>query len=120
MNTAAPDRCRSPAPSRAPLTAGWVRPRTPLAALGAPEVVAMADSWWPAWFSFATAARPVGTVSFALQYFPPPAGHDPEQPLYFRGHAEHAREGFYAEFRELWTADGHLVALNQQTVVIIR
>ena len=108
----------SSAPS--PHAEGWIRTREPLPSLGAPEIVALADAYYPAAFSIESAPRPISTIAFTLQYFPPEIPLDPTEPLFHRAHAIAAHEGFLAETRELWTADGRLVSLNPQTFVWIR
>jgi hypothetical protein len=102
-----------------PVTSGWVRPRAPLAAWGAPEIIALADAWWPTSFSIETAPHPAATLSFALELVWDGAPLPPGQPLYHRARAIAAREGYLVELRELWTADGRAVAFNQQTFVMI-
>lgn len=105
---------------REPVATGWVRPRTLLSALGAPEIVALADAWWPAVLATSPTPRPIGTVAFSLQHFPPAPPLDPSVPLFYRGRVLAEQDGYMAEHRELWTADGRLVALNQQTIAWIR
>jgi acyl-CoA thioesterase len=103
-----------------PVAAGWLRFRRPPAALGAPEIVALADAWWPATFAIERSPRPVATVAFTLQNVAPQATLPADRPLYHRARTVAAHEGFLVEFRELWTERGELVALNQQTIVCIR
>jgi len=98
---------------------GWVR-LAKTVALGVPEVIGLMDAYWPAHFAMETAPRPMATVSFTLQLLADPATLDPAEALFFRSTAPATHEGFVAEFRELWTARGTLVALNQQTFVIIK
>ena len=43
-----------------------------------------------------------------------------DEPILHRGRVLSGRNGYVAESRELWSADGRLLAHNQQTVVIIR
>ncbi|MEZ4294335.1 MAG: thioesterase family protein [Polyangiaceae bacterium] len=104
----------------APVASGWVKTRVPTPTFGAPEAIALADAFWPSAFASAPAPRPIGTVAFALQYFPPTPAHNPEDPLYYRGWVAAEQDGYMMEFRELWTEDGRLVALNQQTIAWIR
>ncbi len=116
-------RLTGPAPfssAKEPRAEGWVRARTALPSLGGPEIVALADAYWPAGFSIESAPRPIGTIAFTLQYFPPKVALDPNEPLFHRATGVAAHEGFLVENRELWTADGRLVALNPQTFVWIR
>jgi hypothetical protein len=99
--------------------AGWVRLVKPVP-LGAPEVIGIMDAYWPATFARESAPRPMATVSFTLELLADPATLDPTEPLYYRASAPAVRQGFAVELRELWTARGDLVALNQQTFVIIK
>lgn len=103
---------------REPDAAGWISPRVPVP-IGAVELIALADAWWPAAFSTQNAPRPVATISFALQSL---LGDRvlPSTPLFHRARAVVSREGYFAEHRELWTKDGELVALNDQTFVWIK
>lgn len=98
---------------------GWVRLAKPVP-LGVPEVVALADAYWPALFAVETAPRPMATVSFTLELHADPATLDPAEPLRYRASAPATRQGYATEFRELWTARGELVALNQQVFVVIK
>jgi acyl-CoA thioesterase len=98
---------------------GWVR-LTRSVALGAPEIIGLMDAFWPATFAREAAPRPMATVAFTLELLADPAALDPAAPLYYRASAAAVRQGFVAETRELWTAQGELVALNQQTFVIIK
>jgi Thioesterase-like superfamily len=101
------------------ITSGWVRPRRPLASFGGPELVALADAWWPATFSIDSAPRPAATLSYAIEFSwdgtPLPA----DQPLFYRARAVAACDGFVVEMRELWTLEGQALAFNQQTFVLI-
>lgn len=97
---------------------GWIRPKVPGAARGAAYVVACADAWWPAAFSRLAAPRPMATVAFTLEWLDAEVPTD--APLFHRAGAPAASAGYTVEFRELWSPDGRLIALNQQTFVIIK
>lgn len=99
--------------------AGWVRLRRPVA-IGVPEVIGLMDTFWPATFARDAASRPMATVAFTLEMLADPATLDPTEPLFYRARALAVRHGYVVELRELWTAQGELVALNQQTFVIIK
>jgi len=114
-------RCAGPLPFSGVAvaeTSGWVRLRRPGGRRGGEYVVAMADSWWPAMLSAETAPRPAATLTFALEVV---GEVEPgEAPLAYRGRMLAGREGYAVESRELWTAGGKLVALNQQTFVVMK
>lgn len=103
-----------------PFTEGWIRPVAPLSAWSELEVVATADAWWPTLFSIEQAPRPAATVAFTLEILRDLKTISPHSPLLHRARSEAASDGFFIEFRELWAPDGGLVALNQQTFVVIR
>ena len=105
---------------RDPSGAGWVRATRTPSRLGAPEVIAYADAWWPAIFPVWTTVRPMATLAFTLQMVADPATLVPEEPLFHRSTMLCARDGYSVEQRELWTKAGTLVALNQQTFVTIK
>lgn len=106
--------------AKEPVAEGWIRARRSPKALGGPEIVALADAWWPAALTTSPRPRPVGTVMFGLQLFLPETPLDPALPLYHRGRVIAEQGGYMAEARELWTPDGRLLALNQQTIAWIR
>ncbi len=99
---------------------GYVRPRVRPKKLSVTDLVAMVDAYWPAIFSVTNAPRPMGTIGFAFQVLVDPETLDPEVPLFHRGTQLGASEGFVAELRELYTFEGTKVAVNLQTLAIIR
>jgi acyl-CoA thioesterase len=101
------------------VTEGWVRLRKP-AAMDVAVLIGAVDAYWPASFARATAPRPMATVSFTFELMADPATLDASEPLYYRAVAAGGYGGFVAEQRELWTADGTLVALNPQTFAVIK
>ena len=99
---------------------GWVRPRIPAALRDAAYVVTLADCYFPVVLSEMTTPRPVATVSYHIELCSPLDGLDPEAPLLHHATAPFAAEGYVVDRRELWGEDGRLVALNQQTFVVIK
>jgi hypothetical protein len=102
------------------VAAGWIRPRDPGPARDAGYVTAMADAWWPAIFSCFTEPRPIATVAFTLELLDGTAGLDPDAPLFHSARAVASRGGYVVELRELRGEDGRILALNQQTLTIIK
>ncbi len=98
---------------------GWVRFKRTVP-LGMPELVALADAYWPARFAREAGPRPMATVAFTFEPLVDPATLDPAEPLYHRATSPASSGGHAVELRELWTARGELVALNQQTFAVIR
>ncbi len=99
------------------VTEGWVRFAEPPPEIGAPEVVALTDAYWPAAFTKAQAFTPMATISYTLQLTGTPVS--PETRLFYTAKELFSVEGYSAELRQLWTEDGRLVALNPQTFVVI-
>jgi Thioesterase-like superfamily len=93
----------------------WVRLRVPGKTFDTAHVAALADATWPAMFPLQTIVRPMSTISFTLQTFGSWEGMRPDAPIYHRGRVFWARNGHAAEMREIWSEEGKLLALNQQT-----
>lgn len=100
--------------------AGWVRPRKASRGIGAVELVALIDTWWPAAMARESAFRPMATLSFAVQLLSPPEPLPSERPLFYQASALAGRDGFVSELRELWDDQGQLLAVNHQTFVFIK
>lgn len=99
--------------------AGWIREREPLRRLDAAAMIARLDAWWPSIFAVSTTLRPTATIQFTAELLVDPTTLDPRAPLFHRGRVEALRDGLFLELRELWS-DGELVAMNQQTMAILR
>ena len=101
-----------------PVVEGWVRPKRPGVARDAAYLAACIDCYYPCLFPSWTAPRPMATIAFTFQPFE--FSGDPDAPLAYRARVIASQAGYCVEFRELWTESGQLVALNQQTMVIIK
>lgn len=98
----------------------WVRPRETVERWDAATLVAMSDAVWPSFMNRMEAPRPMGTVSYMAELLDMGEGLELDQPLYHRGHTIAAHAGYQVELRELWGADGRLMLLNQQCLVLIK
>ena len=103
-----------------PSTQGFIWPRSAGAPLDAAFIAGMVDAWWLAAFVGLPAPRPAVTLSFGLELHGSLAGHDGTTPLFHRGNVTQLSEGYCSESRELWTVEGTLLALNHQTVAIVK
>lgn len=99
---------------------GWIRARDPGPARDAAYVAALADAYWPAALAVLAAPRPMATIAYTLELIEPLDELDPDAPLLHRAYAPAAIDGFTYETRELWGADGRLVARNHQIFVVIK
>lgn len=99
---------------------GWIRPRAAASRADAAWVGLCMDAFWPVAFSIATAPRPMATIAFTMQWIADPTTLDPTVPLQYRARTVDTTNGYCVEFRELWSEAGELVALNQQTIAVIR
>ena len=100
----------------APVTTGWIQPRAPGTRRDAAYVAALADAWYPAVLAQVREMRPMATIAYTLDVFALPG----DGPVQYRGTAPAGAGGYFVENRELWSAGGTLLALNQQTFAIIR
>jgi len=99
---------------------GWIRPRRAGPTRDAAFVAACVDAYWPSFYACWSAPRPVGTISFTLDVVGDAAALDPVAPLAYRARTLASHDGWALERRELWTEGGELLALNPQTIVVIR
>lgn len=98
---------------------GWVAPRAPGASRGPAYLAACIDAYWPVAMVAEARPRPMATLTYTLQLVGALAPDD-DRPLAYRARALAAGAGYVPELRELWTADGQLVAVNPQTFALSR
>lgn len=99
---------------------GWIRPPPAGPTRDAAWLAFCIDAWWPTLYAVAELPRPMATVAFTFQPFARFEGLDPAEPLFHRAQAVASADGYCVELRELFGHDGRLLALNQQTFVIIK
>lgn len=97
---------------------GWIRPRH-TSGWTVASVACTADAWWPSMAARMDTPRPIATVAFTFDLLADPTTVV-DAPLLHRGREYAAADGYSVELRELWSADGRLVALNHQTLAIIK
>jgi hypothetical protein len=102
------------------VTEGWVRPKRPGVRRDAAFLAGCIDAWWPTLFTVETELRVMVTVAFTFQPFVNFEGLNPEAPLFHRARMVAGSEGYCVEMRELWGEDGRLLALNQQTMALLK
>lgn len=102
-----------------PEAGGWIREQTLPSRLEAPALIGRLDAWFPTLYIIESEPRPCSTVQFTAELLADPASLDPALPLRYRAEMISLRDGFFLEARELWHGE-ELVALNQQTFVIIK
>jgi hypothetical protein len=99
---------------------GFVWPKNDRHRWNLASIIACADAYWPSTLVNEAQPRPMATIAFTLELCIDPAAVDPAAPLFHRARPVNTRDGYVVEFRELWTPDARLVALNQQTLCIIK
>ena len=100
-------------------TAGFIRERVPPSRRDAPSMVGLIDAWWPTLFSIDETFRPMATISFMAELLVEPTDLDASERLFHRARMVSLTDGFFVEFRELWSGDV-CVAMNQQTFAVLR
>jgi hypothetical protein len=99
---------------------GWTRLLRPGATRDAAFLAGVIDAYWSTEFMVLELPRPMATIAFTFQPVGDFAGLDVDAPLFYRATGVVAAHGYLVEFRELWGHDGRLLALNQQTMVLIK
>ena len=100
---------------------GWVRFKDPEPVRDAAWLAGLCDSHWPVMLTRETGPRPMSTIAFTLQPFVEHlAGLTADAFVFYRANLLAVDQGYCVEQRELWNEAGQLLALNQQTFVIIK
>ena len=96
----------------------WVQVKRRDGLDGAALAGLLLDALWPAPSVRMTTPRPIGTIAFTMQVVDGFA--DPDAPALLVISSDVVHEGYFIEWRDLWGADGRLIARNQQTIALIR
>lgn len=99
---------------------GWIRARHPGATRDAAYLAGLIDCWWPATYTSMSQPRPMATVTYTLEIIDQWGEVALDESLFYSAHAPVSTDGYTVEFRQLWSPDGRLLALNQQTIAIIK
>jgi acyl-CoA thioesterase len=104
----------------APYSGVWLRAREPRL-LDAPLAAAILDAWFPAPFVRLESAVPAPTIDYTVHFRSPlpPAGGSAEDPFLAVFKSGLARDGFFEEDGELWSADGTLLAQSRQLALLL-
>jgi acyl-CoA thioesterase len=99
---------------------GWIRPAQPRAG-DALLVTAMLDAWLPAIFSRLRGPAAVPTVDLTVHFRAPLTGPAVAPGAWYlvEARSRTAREGFWEEDAELWSADGVLLAQSRQLALVM-
>ena len=98
---------------------GWIKARAPGTRRDPAFVAAMMDAWFPVALVRMREMRPMATIAFTLEIVSDVSDLG-DEPLLYRATSPVCSDGYAFETRELWRADGRLVARNHQTFVIIK
>ncbi len=102
------------------LTGGWIRTREPRP-LDAPLAAAILDAWIPTAFIYLDRAYPAPTLDLTIHFREPlpPPGCGPDEWYLSAFRSGLARDGFFDEDGELWSADGRLLAQSRQLALLL-
>jgi acyl-CoA thioesterase len=98
----------------------WIRSREPRL-LDAPLAAAFLDTWYPAPFVRVETPRPAPTIDYTVHFRAPlpPPGASAEDAYLVAFRTGLARDGFFEEDGELWSADGVLLAQSRQRALLL-
>lgn len=105
---------------------GWVRPRSrwELSSRDARArravVALLADCFWSAAAVRFEGLRPFATIQYNLDLHEELSREDLERPFFVRAEAPSVTSGYVTEQRRLFTAEGRLLAVNNQLFVVIK
>ena len=103
-----------------PVTGGWIRSREPRA-LDPPLAAAILDAWIPTAFIVLDRPHPAPTLDLTIHFRSPlpPPGSEPGDWYLSVFRSGLARDGFFDEDGELWSADGRLLAQCRQLALLL-
>jgi acyl-CoA thioesterase len=97
---------------------GWIRSRHD-STMDIPMALSLMDAWWPSVSLGLNGPRPMGTISFTVDFcFEESFQHS--EPCLLHNTCLEVQDGYAVENNMLWSASGTLLARSQQNVVIIR
>ena len=97
---------------------GWLQSKEEVK-LDQAHICALIDAWWPALLVASQGPRPMGTISFTIDFVHPPLDGSIAGPTFVECASPIIEEGYSVEYDRLWSADGTLLACAQQLVVVI-
>lgn len=98
----------------------WIRPRNTAQKCDSALLAACTDASYPAFWVSEDSLRPSATVAYTLQTFGPFEDVDGAAPIFIHAQLIAFSKGYAIEYRDVWSESGRLLALNQQTLVLIK
>ncbi len=98
---------------------GWLKP------FEAPEhwdealAAALLDMWWPAILVTRQQARPMGSITYHASFYLPSEALKTDYAL-LTTESSVTEQGYAQERDMLWTRDGHLIAMAEQQILVIK
>ena len=81
--------------------------------------LSLMDAWWPSVSLGLNGPRPMGTISFTVDFCFEDA-FEQSEPCLLHNTCLEVQDGYAIENNMLWSSNGKLLARSQQNVVIIR
>lgn len=97
---------------------GWIRSRHD-STIDVPMALSLMDAWWPSVSLSLNGPRPMGTISFTVDFCFEDSFQQAD-PCLLHNTCLEVQDGYAIENNMLWSSDGKLLARSQQNVVIIR
>lgn len=97
---------------------GWMRFNEAPGALTEAHLIALVDAWPPAVLPQLKKPAPASSLSWTLQLVEPDPQLDPDEWLLYEASIDQARDGYGQTRAGIWSRDGRLLALSQQTVTV--
>jgi acyl-CoA thioesterase len=103
-----------------PRNGAWIRTREPHP-LDAPLAATLLDTWFPAPFVGLEKPHLAPTLDYTVHFRAPlpPPGSSPEDAYLIAFESKLARDGFFEEDGELWSAEGTLLAQSRQLALLL-
>jgi acyl-CoA thioesterase len=97
----------------------WARHRDAAAGMGAPALIALADTPPPAAIRLMTTPAPISTMTWMVDILPPPPpGPEDRGWRLLRSSAEVTREGYSSQAMTLWDEQGRPLVIGRQNIAV--
>ncbi|HYE46244.1 MAG TPA: thioesterase family protein [Caulobacter sp.] len=97
----------------------WARHRDPAAGMGAPALIALADTPPPAAVRLMTVSAPISTMTWMVDILPPPPADASDRGWrLLRSSAEVTREGYSSQAMTLWDEAGRPLVIGRQNIAV--
>ena len=97
---------------------GWISYREAQPQITVAEILGLVDAWPPATLPWITTPAPASSLTWNIQFLHPLPNISPMDKCLYQATVENADGGYGYAHSKIWSPQGQLIALSQQTVTV--